>query len=432
MGKINAADKLLCCVAGVFCFFMALKISNPDNIIIAGLFFCSEAALVGGIADWFAVTALFKKPLGFPGHTALISHKRDSLIEGCIRMVQKEFFSPKSLIARLKGVCLTDKLLEFMNKNHGQEMLTAFFLEYVEKQLQKIDTVQSAEQLAKRLKNEFKALDLTKMANQLGEWLIKNGKDQELFDYILLELDKTLEEAATRQRIVDYIQTYIDEQSKKNAMLAMLAMFAQSTNILNVDEAADVIQEELRKFVVELKSHEHPMRSWLINELGDSARALQQNERWNELANEWQSKVVDNLECSQLIQKFIEDIIYSVCRNHNADIAGNSKSLALQTALAEIISHQVEFALREMKNNALLKEKTEKYLYDFAGRVTLQAQAMLGIIVREVMKNLSDEQLNELIYSKVDKDLIWIRMNGSIVGAGIGMILFIVMQVTMR
>ena len=63
-------------------------------------------------------------------------------------------------------------------------------------------------------------------------------------------------------------------------------------------------------------------------------------------------------------------------------------------------------------------------IYQITGRGALQAQEMLGDITREVMDSLTDEQMNHLIYDKAEPDLLWIRMNGSIVGAAVGLVIF--------
>src|SRR5947199_10572766 len=61
-----------------------------------------EAATVGGLADWFAVTALFRHPLGLPiPHTAIIPTRRAKLIEGIVTMVEEDWLSPDAISARL-------------------------------------------------------------------------------------------------------------------------------------------------------------------------------------------------------------------------------------------------------------------------------------------------------------------------------------------
>jgi uncharacterized membrane-anchored protein YjiN (DUF445 family) len=62
----------------------------------------AEAAMVGALADWFAVTALFRHPLGIPiPHTAIIPHRREKIIESIVSMVQNEWLSPDVIGARL-------------------------------------------------------------------------------------------------------------------------------------------------------------------------------------------------------------------------------------------------------------------------------------------------------------------------------------------
>lgn len=68
----NKADKTLLLALLVFFIALWVHLMQPSNVFADGFLFCAEAALVGGIADWFAVTALFRKPLGFPYHTAIL------------------------------------------------------------------------------------------------------------------------------------------------------------------------------------------------------------------------------------------------------------------------------------------------------------------------------------------------------------------------
>ena len=64
----NKADRVLFLAFLVFLLALFVHLQLPHSVFASGFLFCAEAALVGGIADWFAVTALFRKPLGFPYH----------------------------------------------------------------------------------------------------------------------------------------------------------------------------------------------------------------------------------------------------------------------------------------------------------------------------------------------------------------------------
>ena len=83
----------------------------------------------------------------------------------------------------------------------------------------------------------------------------------------------------------------------------------------------------------------------------------------------------------------------------------------------------------------LVEERSElqkiitKVLYDLIARSALHAQTLVGVIVGNVLSRLTDEELNHLIYDKVEQDLLWIRVNGSLVGGCIGLLLFLCINI---
>ena len=83
-----------------------------------------------------------------------------------------------------------------------------------------------------------------------------------------------------------------------------------------------------------------------------------------------------------------------------------------------------------LKTDEVLRKNVEKFLYDLIARSALHAQTLVGVIVTNVLNRLTDEQMNHMIYDKVEPDLLWIRMNGSIVGAAIGIMIFLLFQIT--
>ncbi len=78
-----------------------------------------------------------------------------------------------------------------------------------------------------------------------------------------------------------------------------------------------------------------------------------------------------------------------------------------------------------LQTDEALRHTIGHFLYDLIARSALHAQSLVGVIVRNVLSRLTDEQLNRLVYDKVEPDLLWIRMNGSIVGAGIGLLMYL-------
>lgn len=426
MNRFNKADRLLCILFLLFIVALFLKITYRGNIFTEGLFFCTEAALVGGIADWFAVTALFKKPLGFSYHTELIPRKREMLIQGCVQMVQNEFFSKKKLILKLKKVSLIDTLFIWIEENQGKEVFLGLLIEFIERSLMKIDSEKVAVKLEQEVKVNLKKIPLELLSRQVGHWVIQQHKEEEFFKYLLEELKKLLEGQAAQQKIIDYIEDYVEEQ-KKNILFALFAFAAQKTDIINYEEAAEVVREQLLNFVEELSEKDNPMRQWFLVKMQESIEELLKDETWQSMIKNWQDGIVENLSLQVEIKKFIDRLILSCKCQTIAQNSGNS--LVSQSPITNFIVNEIDRGLAVLKTDVDTNQEVEAYLFDLVGRIILQAQALIGVIVNEVMEELSDEELNEMIYTKVDQDLTWIRMNGSIVGALLGFIIFSFMQV---
>ena len=388
----NRADKTLLATAAIFCFALCLNIQYRDNVFAKGFLFCAEAALVGGIADWFAVTALFEKPLGFPWHTAILPRRRQSFIEATGRMLQQEFFGRKSLIKKIRRIDFATMVSAWLGRSQTKQMLAEWLL------------------------------------NRLPLWLSKNGRlpDGALSRSSALELKaeslKPLSDYAIRtfydfaknpefyQRVKHGLEEYVDSKLQ-GPMAMMMAGFAQSANIINVDEAAELIQK----------------KTILLME-----RVQQENTAEYAQVQESLGKIFDFYEKNLLVKQELNDVLLN--RAEKWDFCGhllnqNGQIDALfEKDLVKLIEELLERAEALLSNNKTLQEELNGLIYQMAARGALQAQELLGSITNDVLGTMTDQQINRLVYDKAEPDLLWIRMNGSIVGASIGLVLFVAMQ----
>ena len=93
--------------------------------------------------------------------------------------------------------------------------------------------------------------------------------------------------------------------------------------------------------------------------------------------------------------------------------------------LRNILHVEYQHMLSLVQSRQELQKIIAKVLYDLLARSALHAQTLVGVVVGNVLSRLTDEELNHLIYDKVEQDLLWIRINGSLVGGCIGLLLFI-------
>ena len=388
----NKADKTLLAAAAIFCFALCLNIHYRDNVFAKGFLFCAEAALVGGIADWFAVTALFEKPLGFPWHTAILPRRRQSFIEATGRMLQQEFFGRKSLIKKIRRIDFANMVVAWLGRTQTKQMLAEWLLNRLPLWLSKNGRLPDGA-LSRSSALELKAESLKPLSDYALRTFYDFAKDPEFY-----------------QRVKNGLEEYV-ESKLQGPMAMMMAGFAQSANIINVDEAAELIQK----------------KTILLME-----RVQQENTAEYAQVQESLGKIFDFYEKNLLVKQELNDVLlnragkWDFC-GHLLNQNGQMDNL-LEKNLAQLVEELLERAEALLSNNKTLQEELNGLIYQMAARGALQAQELLGSITNDVLGTMTDQQINRLVYDKVEPDLLWIRMNGSIVGASIGLVVFVAMQ----
>lgn len=392
----NKADRTLLAAAVIFLFALCLQVQYPGNVFAAGFLFCAEAALVGGIADWFAVTALFEKPLGFPWHTAILPRRRQSFIEATGRMLQREFFGKKALVAKVKRIDFAGKLLGWLERPESRQLV--------------------AKWLADRGRNWLEAQDGTSLsgvlAARLGD-LAAGSMTPERIRSFLLYGAKELESVARQPEFADKIEAGLDEyiESKlQGPMAMMMAGFAQSVNVLNTEEAAALIKDRCILFLERVQQEE-----------SEEAEQLQA------MAEKISCFLQKNFAARQELDHAVLNSVQRLNLNEYLFNATDERDI-LDGQLQELAGSIVQVVYGMLRENSSLQREVSGICYQLAARGVMQAQEMLGSIAGDVLGTMTDEQINRLVYDKAEPDLLWIRMNGSIVGAVIGLVIFAVMQ----
>lgn len=392
----NKADRTLLAAAVIFLFALCLQVQYPGNVFAAGFLFCAEAALVGGIADWFAVTALFEKPLGFPWHTAILPRRRQSFIEATGRMLQREFFGKKALVAKVKRIDFAGKLLGWLERPESRQLV--------------------AKWLADRGRNWLEAQDGTSLsgvlAARLGD-LAAGSMTPERIRSFLLYGAKELESVARQPEFADKIEAGLNEyiESKMQGPMAMMmAGFAQSVNVLNTEEAAGLIKDRCILFLERVQQEE-----------SEEAEQLQA------MAEKISCFLQKNFAARQELDHAVLNSVQRLNLNEYLFNATDERDI-LDGQLQELAGSIVQVVYGMLRENSSLQREVSGICYQLAARGVMQAQEMLGSIAGDVLGTMTDEQINRLVYDKAEPDLLWIRMNGSIVGAVIGLVIFAVMQ----
>ncbi len=405
------ANMVLAVVFGLFVVALALRYRYPGNELTAALLTVTEASLAGGVADWFAVTALFRKPFGFPYHTALVPRNRERIIEALTRAIEQDFLSKESIKARLDQVNMLDKLIVYAKTYDVRTSVRSAINKLLAELGDTIDPSAVGKYGERLLKVMLKRHSVAPHASALFRWVLQEERGEELYTAVVKELAVMVRQDKIRNIIYNYLEQLKQKTAQKNWLSSVITGLMESIDGINLDDAAAVLHQELIRTVDELVEAEHPVRLWFQDELKDIAQKLEMTE-WETMVNDWKDGQLARFALAEPLTVLAEAVL-----------AALKQPSSYRNSVNEWLIDQMEGYWKRFKESAALQSQAETYLKTLLVRIIDQEHSLVGKVASSALHKLSDEGLIEFIEDKAGDDLDWIRINGVIVGGGAGLVL---------
>ena len=386
------ATGMLAVAAAVFVASLAVPAPNVWVLLLRSV---AEAALVGGLADWFAVTALFRRPLRLPiPHTAIVPANKDRIGEGLARFLDQHFLTRDLLVAELRGLHVSEKLAAWMADRRNAAALASEIVKALPFVLRAVDDSQIKAFLGRALGAQLRNAPLSALAGHLVRLVTAAGYHEAVLDRALDYARAFL--ARNEERLLDTVaerrRSWIPRAINREIARAMLR---------GAEELIDDLRKPDGRARQSLLSAIDDMAGELMNapedaEASERARLLKLPELQAWIAASWDKG---------------RDLIL-------ADLAAPSSRLRRALALAiasigETLSHDEAMRARlDAAIEALLAE-------------ALPWRGELIRFVAEVVRKWEPEGFSDRIEMAVGADLQYIRMNGTIVGGLVGGGLFL-------
>lgn len=410
----SKANILLTCVFILFVSTTILKLVYRDSFAADLLAFTAEAALVGGIADWFAVTALFRKPLGFSWHTAIIPNNREKIIKKITFMVGEELLGVESIKNKLSGLNITDPLLERLSTTLDGASLEGHVQNLVAENIGALDKTKITEDIDALIKENLKKENVS---DEIRNLLINAFAEGRHKNWLMILLGKAVEIArrpATREKIYEILK----QQEKHNSEISGAGTFfirallnvsrsSKHTNLFNISQ---LLQQQLVDVLEQIKNPDHPIFKKIME---DSKVLLNELDETNTLAaliQKWKNGILEHLDLLEVLELILSSVIES--------------RINREEAAAWVVSH-LERYRNDLKQDAEMREWIDRILKEMLEKIINNEHHIIGEIVEETLEAFTNERLNKFIDEKVGNDLQWIRINGSIVGACAGLLIYL-------
>ena len=369
-----------------------------------------EAGLVGGLADWFAVTALFRHPLGIPiPHTALLPNNREKVTRALIRMLEEDWLTISSIMDKMKQIHFTEKILAVLRKEiqspHFQKALTFFMLGLIKK----IDLDKLGAFLEKELKTYLRESDASVLVTSVAQGIHARGYDEAALDYILNETGKWAATQDAKQTMGKLGKQLIETTEADGLMKFAIQSFS---SLVNEDKMGQMMQTFILNRIRNVSKSDNRYRKIILDWVRKELTGLENRQELLGEINEWKNKLVDELEMDRPIKSILAET-----KLRMMELAGDEKFA--ESSIVPILLKLIEdIGADEEKISAI-----ESWIHKQAAALVEKNHSKLGLLVKENLEKLDTETLIAMIENNVGKDLQWIRVNGALCGFMIGLVL---------
>ncbi|MBY8887948.1 DUF445 domain-containing protein [Streptomyces sp. PTM05] len=360
----------------------------------------AEAGMVGALADWFAVTALFKRPLGLPiPHTAIIPTKKDVLGRSLGEFVGENFLSEPVVRARLRAVGIGRRLGHWLaDPEHADRVM---------------------EQAAAALRGALTVLRDSDVQAVVGEAITRRADAMEVAPGLGRMLERVVTDGGHR-RVVDLVcaRGYDWLVTHGDSVMAAVQGGAPGWTPRFVDRrVGERVYKELVRFVSEMRDMpEHPARAALDRFLGDFAGELQSDQDTRERVERLKRDVLARGEVQDLIES-----TWNAVRSMVVAAAEDDHSELRLRARASLLSLGTRMASDER-----LQAKVDGWLEDAATYVVTTYRDEITLLITDTVASWDADQTSRKIEAHVGRDLQFIRINGTVVGALAGLVIYTV------
>ncbi len=391
------ATGLFLLMAVIFVITTILQKTN-DSHWIGYVRAFSEAAMVGALADWFAVTALFHHPLGIPiPHTNLIQNSKERIGDNLGNFVVSNFLSPQNIRPYILKLKVSNFIGEWLSKERNQEALLKNSSEIILSIINKLDNEEVSKFISNKVKDFGNSLELNKLLGTGMDYLLDKNDHQK----IITNLSAQIKNYVTENNAM------IQERVKKESY-SFIPKFVD-------DKIADKIASGLSSFFLEVEENpEHPLREIITQKLYEFASDLKENEKWKD---EFQNIKTDLLQNEKLNQ-YSNDIWISIKNTITNELS--EENSGLKKYLKKNIS---EFS-HNLQNDESLQYKIDHWVKVTAYKYILKNTHQVGNLISSTVGNWEGKELSEKLELEVGKDLQFIRVNGTLVGGLVGLIIY--------
>jgi len=356
----------------------------------------AEAAVVGAVADWFAVVALFRRPLGLPiTHTAIIPNNKDRIGESLGRFVEENFLTPENVMQRLAGVNVAKAAGTWLAEPANSERAAAGICAMVPRVLTMFQDEDVTQFLTRILLGELEKINLSRVAGEALELVTSGEEYQALFDDAVEGIERLI---AGNQALIlekfgeaskytpEFVDRYVVDRFVRGIVRLLQDVIADPRHPLRMQFA-----DSTRKLIEDLKTSPE------MHARGAAIKV----------------QIIEHLRTKPYYAALWNDIKNRIL----ADVASD------RSRLSKALSSLLNALGSGLARDEAMQGKLNQWLQGALETLMLAHRHQISLLITDVVKSWDAREVSAKIELEIGRDLQYIRLNGTLVGGCVGVLL---------
>lgn len=355
----------------------------------------AEAGMIGALADWFAVVALFKHPLGIPiPHTAIIPRRKDEIGESLATFVAEHFLHPDVVRSRLKHANMAAGIANWLNSAGGRVRVADLVATLLKGTMDALHEERVRDFISRLSRRKMATINPAPLLGRTLDWLIRDGRHQQIltqalrYAIVLLHDNRETIRGNVQRESPWWLPGFIDDRI--------------------VTQMLDRIEALLLEMSLDA---DHPMREEFNARLDRWAGELQSSAEMARWGDRLRKTLLENDELQDYLYKLWTDLAAGI----EEDL--NDPDSVIRQQVAEWLGGWAE----ELRNDDGMQAWVNEWLTDSAVILVERNRHGMASLISETVKSWNAEDTSYRVELAIGSDLQYIRINGTLVGGLVGL-----------
>ncbi|MBJ8377260.1 DUF445 domain-containing protein [Citrobacter cronae] len=414
IAELKRAKRLALSLLLIAAATFVITLFLPPNFWVLGIKAIAEAAMVGALADWFAVVALFRRvPIPFISqHTAIIPRNKDRIGENLGQFVQEKFLDTQSLVALIRRHEPALLIGNWFSQPENARRIGQHLLQIMSGFLELTDDARIQRLIKRAVHKAIDKIDLSETSALMLESMTKNNRHQVLLDTLIAQLISLLQRDSSRAFIARQIVHWLETEHPLKAKILPTEWLGE--------HSAELVSDAVNSLLDDI-SHDraHQIRRAFDRATFKLIDKLKHDPEMAVRAESLKSYLKEDEAFNRYLGELWADLRQWLKTDINAD----------DSRVKQRIANAGQWFGETLVADSALRASLNGHLEQAAHKVAPEFAAFLTRHISDTVKSWDARDMSQQIELNIGKDLQFIRVNGTLVGGSIGLLLYLLSQI---